>query len=127
MVVRLVVLSSALSVSRRRSWLACGPCPLCLRGPLCSLSHPSPLAFPTSNSARVAAQIVTGVGFLGAGTILRFGFNIHGLTTAANIWSVAAIGLADGSGLCILYVVASRAYARHPPSPAPREVAPLTT
>ena len=64
-------------------------------------------AFPTSDPARVAAQIVTGVGFLGAGTILRSGFNIRGLTTAASIWSVAAIGLAVGSGLYILSVVAT--------------------
>ena len=55
----------------------------------------------------MAAQIVTGVGFLGAGTILRSGLNIYGLTTAASIWSVAAIGLAVGSGLYILSVVAT--------------------
>ena len=47
---------------------------------------------------RIAAQVVTGVGFLGAGTILRFGSSIRGLTTAASIWGVAAIGLAVGSG-----------------------------
>ena len=47
----------------------------------------------SSDPARIAAQIVTGIGFLGAGTILRFGSSIRGLTTAASIWGVAAIGI----------------------------------
>jgi putative Mg2+ transporter-C (MgtC) family protein len=47
---------------------------------------------------RVAAQIVTGVGFLGAGAIIRQGFSIRGLTTAATLWVVAAVGLACGAG-----------------------------
>lgn len=47
---------------------------------------------------RVAAQIVTGIGFLGAGAILRSGENVHGLTTAATIWVNAAIGMAAGLG-----------------------------
>jgi putative Mg2+ transporter-C (MgtC) family protein len=48
--------------------------------------------------ARIAAQIVTGVGFLGAGAIMRTGGNVQGLTTAAMIWVNAAIGMAAGSG-----------------------------
>lgn len=48
--------------------------------------------------ARLAAQVVSGVGFLGAGAIIRNGFNITGLTTAASIWVVAAIGLCVGAG-----------------------------
>lgn len=47
---------------------------------------------------RVAAQVVTGIGFLGAGAILRSGENVHGLTTAATIWVNAAIGMAAGLG-----------------------------
>lgn len=47
---------------------------------------------------RIAAQIVTGVGFLGAGAIIRQGFTVRGLTTAATLWMVAAIGLAVGAG-----------------------------
>jgi putative Mg2+ transporter-C (MgtC) family protein len=47
---------------------------------------------------RISAQIVTGVGFLGAGAILRSGGNVHGLTTAATIWVNAAIGMAAGLG-----------------------------
>jgi len=47
---------------------------------------------------RVAAQVVTGIGFLGAGAILRSGQHVHGLTTAATIWVNAAIGMAFGLG-----------------------------
>jgi putative Mg2+ transporter-C (MgtC) family protein len=47
---------------------------------------------------RVAAQVVTGIGFLGAGLIFRQGFTIRGLTTAASLWLVAAIGMAAGAG-----------------------------
>lgn len=47
---------------------------------------------------RIAAQVVTGVGFLGAGAIMRTGANVHGLTTAALIWVNAAIGVAAGAG-----------------------------
>jgi putative Mg2+ transporter-C (MgtC) family protein len=47
---------------------------------------------------RIAAQIVTGIGFLGAGAIIRQGLSIRGLTTAATLWVVAAIGVASGTG-----------------------------
>jgi putative Mg2+ transporter-C (MgtC) family protein len=50
------------------------------------------------DSARVAAQVVTGIGFLGAGTIMRMGGEIKGLTTAASIWAVAAIAMAVAAG-----------------------------
>lgn len=48
---------------------------------------------------RIAAQVVSGIGFLGAGTIMREGINVQGLTTAASIWTVSGIGLAVGAGL----------------------------
>jgi putative Mg2+ transporter-C (MgtC) family protein len=48
--------------------------------------------------SRIAAQIVTGIGFLGAGVIFRQGFTIRGLTTAASLWLVGAIGMAAGAG-----------------------------
>ena len=51
-----------------------------------------------ADPTRIAAQIVTGIGFLGAGAIIRQGFSIRGLTTAATLWVVAAIGLAVGAG-----------------------------
>ncbi len=52
--------------------------------------------------ARIAAQVVTGVGFLGAGAIIQDRGGVHGLTTAATIWLVAAIGMACGAGLYLL-------------------------
>jgi putative Mg2+ transporter-C (MgtC) family protein len=51
--------------------------------------------------ARIAAQVVSGVGFLGAGTIIREGFSVRGLTTAAGLWAVAGVGLALGAGFYI--------------------------
>src|ERR1043166_8131995 len=53
----------------------------------------------TADVTRVASQIVVGIGFLGGGTILRHGATVKGLTTAANLWVVAAIGLAVGIGM----------------------------
>jgi putative Mg2+ transporter-C (MgtC) family protein len=57
--------------------------------------------------SRVAAGVVVGIGFLGAGTILRQEKTVAGLTTAATIWSVAAIGLAVGAGLYVVAGVAA--------------------
>ena len=54
---------------------------------------------------RIAAQIVSGIGFIGAGTILQYRGHIRGLTTAASLWSVAAIGTAAGAGLYVVAVV----------------------
>src|SRR5690554_7900326 len=54
-----------------------------------------------SDPARLAAQVVSGIGFLGAGTILRTGNSIRGLTTAASIWVCGGIGLAIGNGYYI--------------------------
>ena len=53
--------------------------------------------------ARLSAQVITGVGFLGAGTIMREGASVKGLTTAASLWAVACLGIAAGGGY---YVVA---------------------
>src|SRR6202789_2183403 len=57
--------------------------------------------------SRVAAQVVSGIGFLGAGSILLRGEVVRGLTTAASLWSVAAVGLAVGGGLYIEAVAAT--------------------
>jgi putative Mg2+ transporter-C (MgtC) family protein len=54
---------------------------------------------------RVAAQIVSGIGFIGAGTILQYRGHIRGLTTAASLWSVAAVGTAAGAGLYVVALV----------------------
>jgi putative Mg2+ transporter-C (MgtC) family protein len=51
-----------------------------------------------ADPTRIAAQIVTGIGFLGAGAIIREGLSVRGLTTAATLWIVAAIGMACGAG-----------------------------
>ena len=51
-----------------------------------------------ADPSRIAAQVISGIGFLGAGTILRTGTNIEGLTTAASLWVCAGIGLAVGNG-----------------------------
>ncbi|MBN2378339.1 MgtC/SapB family protein [candidate division WOR-3 bacterium] len=59
------------------------------------------------DASRLAAGIVTGVGFLGAGTIIREGGTVHGLTTAASIWAVAGIGIASAKGLWLLAVLAA--------------------
>jgi putative Mg2+ transporter-C (MgtC) family protein len=60
-----------------------------------SFSNRSGIVF---DPTRIAAQIVTGVGFLGAGAIIRQGLTVRGLTTAATLWAVAAIGMAVGAG-----------------------------
>ncbi len=52
-----------------------------------------------SDPTRIAANIVTGIGFLGAGAILRLGITVRGLTTAASIWTTAGIGMAVGAGV----------------------------
>ncbi|MFK3678443.1 MgtC/SapB family protein [Microbacterium sp. NPDC090218] len=59
----------------------------------------------TADPTRVAAQVVSGIGFLGAGVILREGLNIRGLNTAATLWCAAAIGSLAGAGLYILAIV----------------------
>jgi putative Mg2+ transporter-C (MgtC) family protein len=57
--------------------------------------------------SRVAAQVVSGIGFLGAGTIVVRKLSVHGLTTAASIWAVAAVGLAAGGALYLAAVAAT--------------------
>lgn len=56
---------------------------------------------------RIAAQVVTGIGFLGAGAIIQMKGSVRGLTTAAGIWMVAALGMAIGVGLYVLSIVAT--------------------
>lgn len=68
--------------------------PLMIRGSLLSTSDPG----------RIAAQIVAGIGFLGAGTIIKEGLTVRGLTTAACLWIVAAIGMASGAGCYTLAI-----------------------
>lgn len=66
--------------------------------------HAFPLSGNAQDTARVAAQIVTGVGFLGAGAVIQTKRAVHGLTTAATIWMVAAIGMGAATDLWLLTV-----------------------
>ncbi len=59
----------------------------------------APPGTPYADPGRIAAQVVTGIGFIGAGTIIRSGFTVAGLTSAATIWAVSGLGLAAGSQL----------------------------
>jgi putative Mg2+ transporter-C (MgtC) family protein len=61
----------------------------------------------TFDPTRIAAQIVTGIGFIGAGAIIRQGLTVRGLTTAATLWIVAAIGMACGAGFYWAAVIAT--------------------
>lgn len=58
--------------------------------------------FQNGDPGRIAAQVVSGIGFLGAGAILKFGADVKGLTTAASIWAMAALGLAVGAGMFVI-------------------------
>ena len=64
-------------------------------------------SLPGSEPGRIAAQIVTGIGFLGAGAIIQSGASVHGLTTAAGIWVVASIGMACGTKTYFLAISAA--------------------
>jgi putative Mg2+ transporter-C (MgtC) family protein len=55
---------------------------------------------------RIAAQVVSGIGFLGAGAIIRLGNNVRGLTTAASLWFIAAVGMAIGAGMFVAAAIA---------------------
>ncbi|MGH8935086.1 MAG: MgtC/SapB family protein [Acidimicrobiia bacterium] len=63
--------------------------------------------FRAPDPSRIAAQVVTGIGFLGAGAIFREGRLVRGLTTAAGLWTVAAIGLAAGAAMYAVAVAAT--------------------
>jgi putative Mg2+ transporter-C (MgtC) family protein len=70
----------------------------------CLFTALSAYAFPESDPTRIAAQIVAGVGFLGAGTIIQRENRPHHLTTAASIWATAAVGMAVGAGAWFLAI-----------------------
>ena len=61
----------------------------------------------TRDSARIAARILNGIGFIGGGTVLRHGSSIYGLTTASTLWAAAAIGMACGCGMYQLAAIAT--------------------
>lgn len=67
----------------------------------------SKYAFTSGDPGRVAAQIVSGIGFIGAGMIFNHKQVVHGLTTAAGIWATAAIGMAVGAGMWEISIISS--------------------
>lgn len=73
----------------------------------CIIMLVSKYGFEGADSARVAAQIVSGIGFIGAGMIVYKRQAIQGLTTAAGIWTTAGVGMAVGAGMYVLAVVAT--------------------
>lgn len=81
---------------RTHMLVALGACVVMIVGTLLFVEF-SPLG-AAPDPARLGAQVISGVGFLGAGTILREGLTVKGLTTAASIWTVACLGLATGAG-----------------------------
>jgi putative Mg2+ transporter-C (MgtC) family protein len=58
-----------------------------------------------ADPARLAAQVISGIGFLGAGAILRYGYNVKGLTTATSLWTMAIVGMTVGAGYYLVAVV----------------------
>jgi len=84
------------------------------------------------DTARVAAQVVTGIGFIGGGTVLRHGATVFGLTTAATLWMVASIGMACGAGMypialistliCVLILVSVRFFEKNLPVKSTKNV-----
>lgn len=88
---------------RTHMLVALGACAVMITGQMIFCQY-YPLG-ATPDPARLAAQVIAGVGFLGAGTILRDGASIKGLTTAASVWTVACLGVAVGAGLYIIAVV----------------------
>ncbi len=60
-----------------------------------------------NDPARIAAQVITGIGFIGAGTVMRHGKNVFGITTAATLWICAAIGMSCGCGAYMTAIIAS--------------------
>jgi putative Mg2+ transporter-C (MgtC) family protein len=105
-----VALGSAIGIEREISGKAAGlrtNVLICLGAAVFTLVSKQ-MGIGTQNSAtRIAAQVVTGVGFLGAGAIIQDRGGIHGLTTAATIWLVASIGMACGAGFRAIAVIAT--------------------
>lgn len=67
-------------------------------------AQPKLMQILTADQTRIIAQIVSGIGFLGAGTIIMTKQTVKGLTTAASVWAVAAVGIALGSGLYVIAI-----------------------
>src|SRR5574344_2101818 len=105
-IIAAVILGSALGLEReltnkyaglRTNILVClGSCVFTI---LAIYAFPAAVIGSHGDPARISAQILTGIGFIGGGTVLRQGTNVVGLTSAATLWIVAAIGMACGTGM----------------------------
>ena len=80
---------------------------ICLGAAIFTIISKQMDAVTEGSTTRIAAQIVTGVGFLGAGAVIQDRRGVHGLTTAATIWLVASIGMACGAGFHELAAIAT--------------------
>jgi putative Mg2+ transporter-C (MgtC) family protein len=80
---------------------------ICLGAAIFTIISKRMYEFGEGSTTRIAAQIVTGVGFLGAGALIQDRRGVHGLTTAATIWLVASIGMACGAGFHDLAIVST--------------------
>lgn len=83
--------------------VALGACVISILGEMLFVRYAALGATP--DPARLSAQVITGVGFLGAGTIMKEGANIKGLTTAAGVWAVACLGIAAGYGFFAVAII----------------------
>jgi len=80
---------------------------ICLGAAIFSIIYTRMVDVTDGSTTRIVAQIVTGVGFLGAGAVIQDRRGVHGLTTAATIWLVASIGMACGAGFHELAAIAT--------------------
>lgn len=102
------VLAMLIGVDRERKHLDAGLRTHMLIGlGSCLFTSLSIHAFGHGDPGRVASQILPGLGFLGAGAILKYGTRVQGLTTAASIWTTAALGMAVGVGAWFLAICAT--------------------
>ncbi len=105
-----IVLGAVIGMEREFSGKAAGlrtNVLICLGAAVFTIISKQMVGGTNGSVARIAAQIVTGVGFLGAGAIIQDRGGVHGLTTAATIWLVSSIGMACGAGFYQLAVVAA--------------------
>jgi len=104
------VLGAAIGIERELSGKAAGlrtNVLICLGAAIFTIISKRMVEGTDGSIARIAAQIVTGVGFLGAGAVIQDRGGVHGLTTAATIWLVASIGMACGAGFYKLAIVST--------------------
>ena len=103
-----IILGFAIGFERKMRFKEAGPRThtiVCIGA--CLFTLLSIYAFPNSDPARIAAQVVPGIGFIGAGMIFYHKETIHGLTTAAGMWATAAIGMATGAGWYVISILAT--------------------